>query len=300
MRLSVLDLVPIPSGSTAEQAFRNMLELAQLVERLGYGRFWVAEHHGGERFAASAPEVLIPAVAAVTARIRVGSGAVLTRYHSPLKVAELFCTLSALYPGRVDLGVGRGRGATAGHAEALLPWREPAESATFLLELLGFLTGSFPEGHPYAGIHVAPAPAELPDPWILGTSAWSAERAAELGLPLAYSVFLAHDDPKAAFETYKRNYNREGVFPEPYAIIAVDAVCGDSTEQARELAFEPGDEPGIAGWSGPVLGTPAGVAEELRALAERLGADEVMVSTLIDDHAARLRSYELLAAELLA
>ncbi|OAI39972.1 hypothetical protein AYO38_01375 [bacterium SCGC AG-212-C10] len=296
MRLSVLDLVPVPAGGDSRTAMRNMLELARETEALGYTRYWIAEHHGSPRLGASAPEVLIAAVAAATSTMRVGSGAVLLPYYSPVKVAEVFSTLNALYPGRIDLGLGRGRGASEAHAAAL--GRAYAEYSDRLIDLLAFLTGGYPEDHPYASVEVHPVCDDLPDTWLLGSTVESASLAAEMGLPFAFALFVRHEDTATALRTYREQFAEDAMTPSPQTIIAVEVTCAATDRLAASLSVESGDE-ALPASAEQMTGSPKRLGKLLRSLVAETGADEVMISTLIDDHAARLRSYRLLARELL-
>ena len=195
MKLSVVDQSPVSTGMSQAQALRNSIELARLCDRLGYERYWMAEHHGMELIATSAPEVMIALIAEATTSIRVGSGAVLLPHYSPLKVAEVFRTLHALFPGRIDLGVGRAPGGEALEAFALRRTRDKAQFEVDdfpnqLLELLAFLRGGFPADHPFGTIRVTPEAPGAPEVWLLGSSVWSAQVAAQLSLPYAFAHFI--------------------------------------------------------------------------------------------------------------
>src|SRR5215207_4755076 len=197
MRLSVLDQSPISEGSTGPQALANTLDLARLADELGYHRYWVAEHHGGPMLAGPAPEVLIGPIAAATERIRVGSGGVMLPHYSPLKVAESFSLLSGLFPGRIDLGLGRAAGTDPMTTYALQRDRRQASPDDFpeqLAELLAYLEGTLPEDHPFARLgRSLPGRPEAPEPWLLGSSPQSAIWAAQLGLPYAFADFINRD-----------------------------------------------------------------------------------------------------------
>src|SRR5690348_85850 len=194
MRLSVLDQSPISEGATGAEALRNTLELARLADALGYHRYWVAEHHGGPMLASASPEALIGPIAAGTERIRVGSGGVMLPHYSPLKVAETFTVLAALYPGRIDLALGRAPGTDPLTMLALQRDRRTAAPDDFpqqLAELLAYLDDSLPEDHPFARLaKTLPGRPELPVPWLLGSSQQSAIWAAEIGLPYAFADFI--------------------------------------------------------------------------------------------------------------
>src|SRR5579884_3000878 len=209
MRLSVLDQSPISEGSTGADALHNTIDLARLADRLGYHRYWVAEHHGGPMLAGPSPEALIGPVAAATERIRVGSGGVMLPHYSPLKVAETFSLLAALYPGRIDLGLGRAAGTDPITAFALQRDRRQAAADDFpqqLAELLGYLEDRLPPEHPFARLaRTLPGLPERPQPWLLGSSVQSALWAAELGLPYAFADFINAGGAEAA-RTYRERF----------------------------------------------------------------------------------------------
>jgi luciferase family oxidoreductase group 1 len=319
MRLSVLDQSPIAEGSSGADALRNTLDLARSADRLGYHRYWVAEHHGGPMLAGPSPEVLIGPIAAATERIRVGSGGVMLPHYSPLKVAENFSLLSALYPGRIDLGIGRASGTDPLTTFALQRDRRQAGPDDFpqqLAELLGYLDGTIPEEHPFARLADAlPGRPERPETWLLGSSAQSAIWAAQLGMPYAFADFI---NPGGA-EIAKLYRDRcEGP-----ARTAVGAwvICADTDEEAQRLAASsrmtlrllrqgqliavPPPEKALAylaeqgadgmGGRRGVIGSPETVRAGLEALAAEYGAEEAIVVTITYDHAARRRSYELIA-----
>src|ERR671914_2874034 len=233
MRLSVLDQSPIPEGSTGAQALRNTLDLARAADRLGYHRYWVAEHHGGGMLAGPAPEVLIGPIASVTERIRVGSGGVMLPHYSPLKVAESFSLLSGLFPGRIDLGIGRASGTDPMTAFALQRDRRTASPDDFpqqLAELLAHYDGGFPADHPFARLGASlPGGDERPEVWLLGSSAQSAVWAAQLGLPYAFADFI---NPRGA--EIVASYRERAA--EPRTAIGVWAICADTDAEAERLA----------------------------------------------------------------
>src|SRR5690348_9382875 len=193
MRVSVLDQSPISEGSTGAQALHNTLDLARLADSLGYHRYWVAEHHGGPMLASASPEALIGPIAAATSEIRVGSGGVMLPHYSPLKVAETFSILSGLFPGRIDLGIGRAAGTDPVTTYALQRDRRQAAPDDFpdqLSELIAYLEGKIPDGHPFARLNTLPGRPELPALWLLGSSPQSAIWAAQLGIPYAFADFI--------------------------------------------------------------------------------------------------------------
>ena len=323
--LSVLDLAPVVSGSTAANAFRNMVELARLTERLGFTRYWLAEHHGMPSIASSAPEILIEHVASATARIRVGSGGIMLPNHAPLRIAEAFHTLETLHPGRIDLGVGRAPGTDPVTSSALRPF-DAEQFPQQLAELTALSRGEFPEGHPFHRVRVVPEGVPLPPVWLLGSSGASARLAGQLGMGYAFASHFSPAPAAPPLQAYRDAFQPSDAFPRPHAIIAASVVCAETEDEAERLAtsmqlawvrlqrgqfrplptpdeaaaydYTPQDRAVVAGYRRlQVIGTPAQVRERLEALVAEAPADEVMVTTVVHDHAARLRSYELLAGE---
>jgi luciferase family oxidoreductase group 1 len=327
LRLSVLDQSPISHGSTGVDALRNTLELAQLADRLGYHRYWVAEHHGGPMLASPSPEVLVGPIAATTERIRVGSGGVMLPHYSPLKVAESFSMLAGLYPGRVDLGIGRAPGTDQRTMLALQRDRRQAILDDFpqqLGELLAYLDGELPAGHPFAALaRVLPGRPEVPEPWLLGSSPQSGLWAAELGLPYAFADFINSLGAPMA-QDYRQRFQASMRLENPQVAVAVWAIAAETEEQALRLGASakmsftllrrgqlvpvPTVETAVAflererialDHSGhgrrTILGTPDQVRGEIEQVARDYGAEEAIVVTITHDHAARLRSYELIA-----
>ena len=321
--LSVLDLAPVPAGGTSRQALADTVALAQHVERLGYGRFWVAEHHGMPGVASSAPAVLIGAVAAATATIRVGSGGVMLPNHAPLVVAEQFGTLEALHPGRIDLGLGRAPGTDPATASALRRGATADDFPQELLALRSFFDGRWAPDHPWRGLHAVPALGNGPAIWLLGSSGYSAQLAGLLGLPFSFAHHFAPQGTLQAMELYRASFRPSEVLDEPYAMVCASVVVADSDERARELAMpgalsflrlrsgRPGPVPGVEEalaypyapherafveqrLSQQSLGAPETVQRSLTGLVEATGADELMVTTMVHDPADRLRSFERL------
>jgi luciferase family oxidoreductase group 1 len=329
--LSVLDQSPVPEGSTGSQALQNTIDLARLADDLGFHRYWVAEHHGGVSLSGPSPEALIGPIAAATTRIRVGSGGVMLPHYSPFKVAETFSVLAGLFPGRIDLGIGRAAGTDPLTTFALQRDRSRAMPDDFpaqLAELLGYFGGTLPADHPFARLAGAlPGRPELPDVWLLGSSPQSAIWAAELGLPYAFADFI---NPKGAAiaQDYRRRFVESGREGLPRVAVCAWVVCAETDEEAQRLASSsrmsltllrrgrlievPPPEKALrfleheglldgggngAGTGGRrwVVGTPDVVRERLEQLARDYGADELMAVTITYDHAARRRSYELLA-----
>jgi luciferase family oxidoreductase group 1 len=326
--LSVLDVTPVTAGSTASQALADTLELARFTERLGYQRFWLAEHHNTAAIASPAPEVVIAHVANNTSTIRVGAGGIMLPNHSPLKVAETFRVLEALFPERVDLGLGRAPGTDPIAALALRRSGDRLTGDDFpalLAELLAFFDESFPDDHPFAQVRATPPDVETPPIYLLGSTAFSAPIAATLGLGFA---FAHHINPEPAVPTL-RAYRDEFVPSKrndaPQAILAMSVVCADTddaaealmapldlhwlrvlaqngrmpmltTEEARGYVYTPEEEAIRRAYRARhVIGSPDTVESRIRALAEAADIDEVMVFTMLPDLDARKRSYELLA-----
>src|SRR5688500_8652504 len=237
-RLSVLDQSPISEGSTGVDALRNTIDLARHVDRLGYHRYWVSEHHGTPMLAGPSPEALIGPIAAATSRIRVGSGGVMLPHYSPFKVAETFSLLAALFPDRIDLAVGRASGTDPTTAFALQRDRRHAAPDDFpqqLAELLAYLGDSLPSHHPFARLSsMLPGLPESPVPWLLGSSAQSGIWAAELGLPYAFADFISPDGVEIA-RRYRAEFVPSMWRSEPELIVAVWVVCAETDEEARRL-----------------------------------------------------------------
>ena len=325
MRLSVLDQSPVSAGSTGVDALRNTLDLAALCDGLGYTRYWVAEHHGTPMLACTSPEVLIAAIAAGTRHLRVGSGGVMLPHYSPLKVAEVFSTLAALHPGRIDLGLGRAAGTDPRTTWALQRDRRqppPNDFPDQLAELLAWLDESLPASHPFARIPPLPGRPERPQPWLLGSSPDSAAWAADAGLPYAFADFINREGAAIA-RSYRHRFEPSPDHPAPYVMVAASVVCAETDEEAqriassarlvgrrlrqgllaavpsiddalRELSFDDGPPVSATARRG-IVGDPARVGVLLRELAGEYEADEVMVLTITHEHAHRRRSYELVA-----
>ncbi len=325
--LSVLDVSPVSSGSSGAQALRNTLDLARLTDRLGYERYWLAEHHNLPIIASSAPEVMIGHVANVTERIRVGAGGIMLPNHAPLKVAETFRVLEALHPRRIDLGIGRAPGTDPVTATALRRLRDGLGAEDFpqqFGELLAFSDEGFPEDHPFRSVVAIPNDVELPPIWLLGSSGYSAKAAGEMGRGYAFASHFSPADPAPAMHAYRQSFEPSRSFERPSAVLAVAVVCAETDERAEELASSmelawvrmrsgnpsplPSPEEAMAHPYTPaervladayrsmqLVGGPSTVRAGIEELAERTAADEVMVTTNLYDHAKRLRSYELLA-----
>jgi luciferase family oxidoreductase group 1 len=318
--LSVLDLVPIGAGSSATAALTTSTALVRLAERLGFHRYWVAEHHGMPGIASSSPAVLVAHLAGSTERIRVGSGGVMLPNHQPLVVAEQFGTLDALHPGRIDLGIGRAPGTDPRTARALRRGTDPLGADDFpeqLGELLSYFRGEGP-------VVAVPAQGQHPAVWLLGSSGYSAQVAGLLGLPFAFAHHFSSQNTMPALELYRRTFRPSDVLDEPYALIAASVLAAPDDDEARRLALpsalqflqlrlgRPGPVPtpeDAAAYpysaeerrfveerlAGQVIGSPATVRAGVTELVERTGVDELMIVTSTHDGVDRLRSYELLA-----
>jgi len=374
MRLSVLDQSPIPEGSTGADALHNTLDLAAAVDQLGYHRYWVAEHHGGPMLASASPEALIGPIAAATGNIRVGSGGVMLPHYSPFKVAETFTILAALYPSRIDLGIGRasgtdplttfalqrdrpraaarlgilprldGPGASHPAAAARLgilprldgpgashPAAAPDDFPQQLAELLAYFEDALPAEHPFHRLAATlPGLPALPDVWLLGSSPQSAIWAAQLGLPYAFADFINPGGAEIA-KLYRERFTPARELQAPRTAVAAWVLCAPTDEEAQHLAASsrmtltqlrrgrlipvpppekaieflraedklggrPRERPDgtLPGRRG-IIGSPEKVRAQVEELASEYGAEEVIVVTITHAHAARRRSYELLA-----
>jgi luciferase family oxidoreductase group 1 len=325
-RLSVLDQSPIPDGSSGAQALQHSIDLAKQAEAFGYHRYWVAEHHGAVMLACTSPEVLIPAIASSTTRMRVGSGGVMLPHYSPLKVAESFSMLSGLFPGRIDLAVGRASGTDPFTSYALQRDRRFAAPDDFpaqLSELLAYLENRFPAGHEFERLAILPGRPERPEPWLLGSSAQSGVWAAQAGLPYAFADFINPAGAAIAVR-YRHEFVPSAAAREPYIIVAVSVICADSDREADRLASSarmafirlhqgaliPIPSPdtalpfleehaslavALSARRRFIVGSQKTVRSALEALADEYHADEVMVVTITHEHAVRVRSYALVA-----
>jgi luciferase family oxidoreductase group 1 len=325
--LSILDLSPVTTATPGSVALRNSLDLARLADRLGYKRYWVAEHHNLANIASSAPEIMIGQIAAVTSHLRVGSGGVMLPNHAPLMVAERFKVLEALFPGRIDLGLGRAPGTDPVTSYALRVRQDPREGDDFLerfQELLLFERGGFPDNHPFRNVHAVPRDVPLPPIWLLGSSGYSAELAAAVGMGFAFAHHFADYDAASAMRSYREHFKPSATMQEPCAILGTAAIVADTDEEAERIAssadlhyarrakgeyaplaspeeataypYSPADRDRIARHRARlVVGGIEKVMGRLRALIEATRADELMITTMVYDHAARKHSYELLA-----
>src|SRR5580704_8616236 len=237
--LSVLDISPVPSGSSSSDALRNTLDLAKLTDALGYRRYWLAEHHNTALIASTSPEILIGHVADVTQRIRVGSGGVMLPNHAPLKVAETFRMLEALHPGRVDLGLGRAPGTDSLTALALRRSREAMNADDFpqqLSELMAFLGPGFPEGHPFHHVKAMPEDVPSPEIWLLGSSDFSAQLAAQRGLRFAFAHHIQPEPAVRALRMYRDFFRASAALAKPEVLIGMSVLVADTEKRALERA----------------------------------------------------------------
>jgi luciferase family oxidoreductase group 1 len=326
--LSVLDLSPVTTGGSGPEALRNSIDLATLADRLGYTRYWVAEHHNLPSIASSAPEIMIGQIAAATRHIRVGSGGVMLPNHAPLMVAERFKILEGLFPGRIDLGLGRAPGTDQITSVALRRRQEVRDADDFLerfQELLLLEQRGFPAEHPFSKVRAMPADVPLPPLWLLGSSDYSAQLAAMIGVGFSFAHHFASHDAIAAMTAYREKF-KPGALPKPHAILAVAAICADTDAEAERLAttvdlnfvrrsrgeylplaspdeaaaydYAPIDRERIRQNRARLfVGAGATIRARLDAMIAATQADELMITTMVYDHAARRHSYELLAQE---
>ena len=326
--LSVLDLSFVSSGGTGPQALRATIELAKHVDALGYVRLWVAEHHNLPSVASGAPDIMTGQILAATDRIRVGSGGVMLPNHAPLMVAERFKVLEALYPDRVDLGLGRAPGTDQITSHALRRRQDVDPGDDFLdrlKELMAWDTGNWPPDHPYRNIKVMPVDVKLPPIWLLGSSGYSARLSAQIGVGFAFAHHFATHDVLDAMLSYRDAFQPSERLAKPHAILALSLVCAPTDEEAEYHAASidlahlrrsrgmfgplPSPEEALAynytdadrayirqNREKLVVGGPEKVAQKLERYLETTLADEIMITTPIHDFAAKKRSYELVGA----
>ena len=326
LKLSILDQSPVISGHTPAEAIAATLELARHAERLGYHRYWLAEHHAIAALADPCPEVLLARLGAETQRLRIGTGGVLLPYYSPFKVAEVFRMLEALYPGRVDLGIGRAPGGDARTAHAVgggqLPTAEDFPQRVW--EVVAHLDGALPADHPHRHVRLQPGGDTAPEVWLLGSSDYSGALAAQLGLRFAFAHFINPRGGDLVTRAYRERFQPSARERSSAALVCVFVICAADDAEAERLAASidlrrlhmalgrDTPVPTLAEAEGhayteeerryvmsqrdrAVIGGPAICRRALTALAERYAADEVMALTITGDYASRLRSYELLA-----
>jgi luciferase family oxidoreductase group 1 len=329
LTLSVVDQSPVRQGGTAADALRETVALAVATEKLGYHRFWVAEHHNLPGFAGTTPEIMVGQIAARTSTIRVGSGGVMLSHYSALKVAETFRILESLYPGRIDLGIGRAPGSDPRTAAALAypgPVRDIRYFPEQVDDVIAYLADTVAPAHPFAGVHAGPTPTAVPEVWLLGSGLDSAYLAAERGLPFSYAHFfgIGVEHGPAIVESYRSQFCPSAFLSEPKVNIAVQVLCAESEEEARRLAASrnlvrlrivlgrrggvPSVEEALAYPYTPqerafitqhnrttVDGDPQQVKTKLEAIAAQYQTTDLSIVTICYDFAARVRSYELVA-----
>jgi luciferase family oxidoreductase group 1 len=325
--LSVLDLSPVTTATSGAQALRNSLDLARHADRLGYTRYWVAEHHNLANIASSAPDIMIGQIAAVTQHLRVGSGGVMLPNHAPLQVAERYKVLEGLFPGRIDLGLGRAPGTDPVTSYALRRRQDDPASDDFLerfQELIAFEQRLFPTDHPFRRVQAMPSDVRLPPLYLLGSSAYSAQLAAHVGAGFSFAHHFSDFDPVMPMLTYREQFKPSAMRDKPLAILAVHVVCADSDAEADRLAssvdlnfarrrqgqilpipspeeaaahdYSPTDRAWIAqNRARLVVGGKDKVLAHVAPLIEQTKADELMITSMIYDHEARKHCYALLA-----
>lgn len=326
MKLSVLDQSPIISGHTPREAIAQTLRLAQAAEQMGYYRYWCAEHHSIMALADPCPEILVTRLAAATSTIRVGTGGVLLPYYSPLKIAEQFRMLEALFPGRIDLGIGRAPGGDQATAMAMGQGRYPSadDFPEQVQYLAAYLDDDLPQGHPFAQVKAQPAGKTSPQIWLLGSSDYSGALAAQFGLRFAFAHFISARGGDAVMRDFRRRYQPSPREPQPQALVCVFVICAETQAEAerlsqsvnlRRLNMDYGVNAPVPTLEEAerypytdvdrqriehhrrrvVLGTPDVVKQRLLEIRSSFEADELMVITITGDYDSRLRSYELLA-----
>ena len=321
--LSVLDLSPIPAGTKDSEALINTLNLARVADRLGYVRYWLAEHHSIPSVASTSPEIMIGHVASITNRMRVGSGGIMLPNHAPLRIAEEFRVLEALHPGRIDLGVGRAPGSSQATALALRRSKERLMVDDFP-ELIGELLHFFRPPDQDDSIQALPRDVATPPLWMLGSTQDGAQIAASLGVGFSFAHHINPELAEDAIQVYRSMFKSSPRLDRPRVILALSAICAETSEEAERLAASlelawvrlrsgkpskfPSPEEAVnyqydewerqlarAARAHFTAGTPTDVKARLLALADRCQADEIMIMTMAHSHAARVRSYELLA-----
>jgi luciferase family oxidoreductase group 1 len=327
LSVSALDLVPLAGGSTSVAALGAAAELARSVDRFGYKRLWYGEHHNIPSIATTTPEILIAHVGSMTTRIRLGAGGVMLPNHSPLQVAESYKLLEAIYPGRIDLGIGRAPGTDRLTALALRRSRKAVTEDDFLEqlgELIAWGSGSFPADNPFRAVRAMPDDRPLPPIYLLGSSDYGAKLAAKMGVGFAFAGHFSPDPPDLAMHAYRAGFSTNGVLKKPHAILALSVFCADTEQAAQRMASSmllsiallrtgrparlPSPEEAMAHIFTPeeqaiaasfkklqIVGTPEQVRARIEEIATRTRADEVMISTHAYDPTARIRSYELVA-----
>ena len=326
LKLSVLDQSPVRSGGTPAQALAETIELAKITDELGYQRYWLAEHHSTDGFAGSSPEILITRVAAATSNIRVGAGGVMLSHYSPLKVAENFRVLENLYPGRIDLGIGRAPGSNSTTARALAYGSQIGIEyfPSRIADLLAFIRDLSPATEAFEKVKATPKASTSPEIWLLGSSAQSAIYAAQFGLAFSFAHFITPVGGDEVLQAYRKRFQSNEIFEKPKDSLCVFVICADTKDEAARLAIsrdlwrirldrgELGPYPSVdeaqsypyteaekarvkANRSRNIIGNPEQVKESLEGIAQEFGVEEIVVLTITHDFKARLRSYQLLA-----
>ncbi|MGY9014517.1 MAG: LLM class flavin-dependent oxidoreductase [Rhodospirillales bacterium] len=326
LKLSVLDQSPIPSGGTAADAIRHTIDLAQATEKLGYTRYWVAEHHGSSAFAGCAPEIMLTRIAEATSTIRVGSGGVMLSHYSPYKVAEMFRLLEVMYPGRIDLGIGRAPGSDGVTAQAL-GYGSPVGVEYYparVADLSAFMAGSSPPTEAFADVKALPETEHIPEIWVLGSSNQSAGCAAHFGLPFSFAHFIMPRGGVNVVKAYKDAFKPSELFDAPRDSVAVFVICAETEKEASRLEASrdlfrlrasrgefipyPTPEEALAyeysagelaqveaNRERNIVGTPRQVKMRIEELADQYDTEEIVVLSICHDHNDRVRSYELVA-----
>jgi luciferase family oxidoreductase group 1 len=297
-KLSVLDQSPIARGHTPGQALRATIELAQSTEALGYHRYWLAEHHNLRGLADPCPEILLGQVAAATRTMRVGTGGVLLPFYSPLKVAEVFRMYEALFPGRIDLGIGRVPVGDKLVGKAMNARAFDDDTDDFpakVQDVVGWLDDRLARDHPFAAVKAMPAPGGLPQVWLLGSSNYSGALASHLGLRFAFAQFISPRGGEAVAKEYRNNFSPSARESSPYSLVCVYVLCAETEAQAERLATSVDHHGVLRERAGAVIGAPGEVKARLIEIREAFAADELMVITITGDYEARLNSYRLLA-----
>jgi luciferase family oxidoreductase group 1 len=326
--LSILDVSPVVSGVSSSQTLHNTIDLARFADERGYTRYWLAEHHNSPGIASTTPDIMIGQIAHVTQHLRVGSGGVMLPNHAPLKVAESFKLLEALYPDRIDLGIGRAPGTDRLTALALRRSEDALNAEDFpeeLAQLQAFAAGNFPANHPFKSVRAYPNDVKLPPIWLLGSSGFSSQLAAMQGMGFSFAHHINGDAAIPAMTLYRKHFVPSLEFPKPHSILAASVICADTDAEAEDLALSvtyaffslyvgrphgalpspaevrsyalSGEELKVfdAVRARHIVGSPATVEAKLTPLLELTQADELMILTMVHDHTARLHSYDLVA-----
>lgn len=331
MKLSILDQAPISVGKTAQETLQNSVNLAQIGDRLGYTRYWIAEHHDLTGLACPAPDIMIGIIASQTENIRIGAGAVLLPHYKPFRIAEIYNLLATLYPDRIDLGIGRAPGGSAEVTMALSDnfLEQVRQVPKKIDDLLKFLHLDFPKDQTYGKIKPTPVPAVSPEPWMLGTSGKSAVLAAEKGLAYTFGHFMSDADGPEIVSDYRKRMEQNHPEKTANVIVTVTVICAETTEQAENLAMSSlawnvwrakgegkegvpavreamsyefsNEEKAMIKQSKEkmIIGNPKEVKQQLEQLQKQYQADEFMIVTIVHEHEEKVRSYELIAKELL-